>query len=668
MSFFNIKKKLIFGFILTALLPILIISVLLMREINEESVNSFVSSTYRELKQIDNAFVFFMEGGKAAVRQVASNPLTAAVYEFVPSYAQTTEEKYFRPQDISPDLVTLVDYFQKVHESNSSYGEVFMGTEQGGYTSNVAAPLPAGFDPRKRGWYSACLRANDVIVTDAYMTLSTKTPVVSIVSPLKESGKTIGAVGIDINLTQLTDLIKNVKIGETGFALLIQGDGTILANPDIPESSFKKIDELNIEAYNTIASMDSGYIELERDGIDYVAAVYTSERLGYKFVGVITKDEIMAEARSLGTTLLVISLVLVACFVVIGLFFANSIIRPIVNTSNVLKDIAQGEGDLTVRLPIQNQDELGEMASWFNIFIEKLQGIVKQIAENSDSVSESSGQLSDISGKLLGNAEDTSNLATSVAASTEEMSANLNNVAAAMEQSATNTNMVAASAEEMTATINEIASNAEKARSVSADAVQQADDASSEMKKLGDAADKIGKVTETITEISEQTNLLALNATIEAARAGEAGKGFAVVANEIKELAKQTAEATLDIKNLIDDVQNNSKTSEEGINNIASVITGVNDIVSTIATAVEEQTAATQEIANNISQASEGIQEVNENVSQSSMMADEISRNIAEASSAIENISGSSNEVQSSAQGMDERAGDLKKIVGSFKI
>ncbi|EKD34732.1 MAG: hypothetical protein ACD_75C02215G0004 [uncultured bacterium] len=266
--------------------------------------------------------------------------------------------------------------------------------------------------------------------------------------------------------------------------------------------------------------------------------------------------------------------------IIIPLFFSvRSVTRPINRTMTMLKDIAQGEGDLTMRLEAQSKDEIGELGFWFNTFIEKLQEIIKRIAANSNLVEGSSNQLSSIAGKLYGGAEDTSRRTSNVAAASEQMSANLNNVAAAMEESSTNTNMVASAAEEMTSTINEIAENAERARSVSSKAVAQAQSASQNMRKLGEAAQKISTVTETITEISEQTNLLALNATIEAARAGEAGKGFAVVANEIKDLARQTAQATLNIKSQIEDVQRTTRSTVIEIDRISEVISGVNDIV-----------------------------------------------------------------------------------------
>jgi methyl-accepting chemotaxis protein len=171
------------------------------------------------------------------------------------------------------------------------------------------------------------------------------------------------------------------------------------------------------------------------------------------------------------------------------------------------------------------------------------------------------------------------------------------------------------------------------------------------MDQLGAAANSIGKVIETITDISEQVNLLALNATIEAARAGEAGKGFAVVANEIKELAKQTAAATQDIKEKIEGIQGTTSMTVGQITEITQVINDVNDVVGNIATAVEQQSAATKEIATNVAQASQGIQEVNENVNQSSSVSGEISRDIAGVSVSMNEMSTSSSQGQPECQG-----------------
>ncbi len=349
-------------------------------------------------------------------------------------------------------------------------------------------------------------------------------------------------------------------------------------------------------------------------------------------------------------------------------FIIQGIVRPIRRTANMLKDISEGEGDLTKRLDVTSSDEIGDMARYFNRFIEKLQGIIGQISDNTHSIDASANDLTNTAGKLSANSENTSRRADNVAAATEEMTVNLNNVAAAMEQSTTNTSMVAAAAEEMTTTIGEIAGNAEKAHTISLSAVEKALSTTAKMTELGRAAQAIGKVTEAINEISDQTNLLALNATIEAARAGDAGKGFAVVANEIKELAKQTASATESIKAQIWEMQETTSTTVQEIQQISEVINSINEIVAVISTAVGEQSSATQEIANNIAQASQGMGEVNENVSQSSVVATSIAKDISTVNIASNEISEGSNQVKKSAEDLQKLASVLKGIVDNFKI
>ena len=390
--------------------------------------------------------------------------------------------------------------------------------------------------------------------------------------------------------------------------------------------------------------------------------------LHWALLAEIDEAEAFAAVKALKWVAGIVALVGIAVIVGLALLVTRSIVKPVQGVVGSLTDLAQGEGDLTARLPVTGNDEVGDLARRFNEFMEKLHQMIKEIVKGVDTLSSSSTELSAISQQMSASAEQTSTKSATVASSAEQMSANMNSVSAAMEQSSTNTSMVASAAEEMTATIGEIAQNAEKARSISVEAVHQTKGAGGQMDELGQAAQAIGKVTETITEISEQTNLLALNATIEAARAGEAGKGFAVVANEIKELAKQTAEATLDIKQQIEGMQKSTDSTVHAIDQIGQVIEKVDDIVGTIATAVEEQSTATREIADNISQASRGIDEVNENVSQSSKVAGQITEEIGEVNQAAGEIANSSSQVRVSADELSTLAEQLNAMVGRFKV
>lgn len=352
--------------------------------------------------------------------------------------------------------------------------------------------------------------------------------------------------------------------------------------------------------------------------------------------------------------------------VVLGTVVARAITRPIQQSVKFAE--AMADGDLTQTLDSNSRDEVGYLTKALNDMGAKLRDMLGEITQGVQTLASSSTELSAISGEMASNSRNTSAKANTVAVAAEEMSSNVASVASGMGEASSNLMTVATATEQMTATISEIASNSEKAREITQDASQQADQITTMMKQLGEAAQDIGKVTETITNISSQTNLLALNATIEAARAGAAGKGFAVVAHEIKELAQQTAAATDDIKSKIDGIQSSAGNAIADIEKIAGVIKQVSEIVSTIATAIEEQSVVTKDIANNIAHASNGVKEGNHRVSESAVVVQSIVRDISNVNQAATEIASGSGQVQTSAVELSSLAEQLKSLVNKFQV
>ena len=664
----SIRKKLLLAFSSTILTSILITCVVLGLQIRDSAIATFHNSASKELSQIDRAIGIFVDKALKMTTMIAHDALIRKADDSLHSYVNETEKK--APKDIlrSPLEAEMAQYFKNIHKTHPEYVEVFIGTKWGGFVSSGENAMPSGYDPRKRPWYATAMANPDKpSISPAYMS-TTGEAVISNMFPItSESGEIIGCTGLDVGLGVLTSLIERSPMGQTGYVILVQDDGTILANPRHDDLNFKKMSETGVPALTELGAISQGGMDVRMDGKDWFAQVHTIEGLGWKLVGVIEKDEIMAGFNTMLRKMAIMAAVLMAVFLALAAVFANTMARPIINATGMLKDVAEGEGDLTRKLEVTSKDEIGEMARWFNTFLDKLRVIISEVVSNGGSLNNASDRLLSISQALTAGANEAARKAESVAAATLDLNSRFSSVAAAMEQTTQNTNMVATATEEMAVTITEIASNTEKARTVAGRAMTEAEAATAAMSALGDAALDIGKVTAIITEISDQTNLLALNATIEAARAGEAGRGFAVVANEIKELAKQTATATEEIKERIVEVQGTSKTTEGQIMTISKIIEEINNIIASVAAAIEEQSVATRDIAGNVAQASQGLQEINVNVAESSSVIKDISDEIADVNNAAESTNQNTAEVARNAEELRKLAANLFTLLGRFR-
>ncbi len=366
-------------------------------------------------------------------------------------------------------------------------------------------------------------------------------------------------------------------------------------------------------------------------------------------------------------TVLIIVSFLTVLLTIGSLLFIIKKITLSINTFVQAAD-TMASGDLTVHFKSKARNEIGLLMQSMGNLVKQFSGIIRLVKTVSAEIQDSSAETESLSKQMKNGAQKMAEKSNMTAAAAEEMSTNMNSVAAAMEEATSNIQFVSKASDQMINTIDDIGRNTSDSRAIAGKAVEQAREASRTIAELGDSAQKIGEVTQTITDISEQTKLLALNATIEAARAGEAGKGFAVVANEIKELARQTSEATEGITFQVNDIQNATESTVKAIDKISEVINKIETIVTATADSVDNQSSATRNIATNIAQASNGIQDVNESIAQSSAVSGEITNEIKQVNNVSREIETGSTQITKNSHTLNILAEKLNTLVEKFKI
>ncbi len=485
-----------------------------------------------------------------------------------------------------------------------------------------------------------------------------------------------------------------------------------------------------------------GIDDYDFEGVEKIVAygpvrqVGQFDGLGWSMAVTLNYEILLSPVNDLIINILIIGLIMVAVAAFVMWWFTSRNLKPLYETTGMLKEIALGEGDLTKRIAVSTGDEIGEMGEYFNQFIQKIQEIVREIMKNTDTLKQASGSLSETAENLASISEETTakteqvssaveeisatisdsaqataevnkNIAT-IASAVEEMSATIRGLASASEQTSTGVNQVtelmasaaqrisnvaanstdisdavnnvASAVKEIDLSLGEVSSNCERSISITNNAAIRVEETNKIIEKLSIASKQIGRIVNVINDIADQTNMLALNAAIEAAGAGEAGKGFAVVANEVKELARQTAEATEEIEQQIEDMQSSMNDAVTAVGTITSVIGETIDITNTIASAVTQQSTATSDIARAVTLAAEKVEHVSRDIKdvaqsvedaaanseESSKAVKDIARSAAELSVASNDIAGNTERISSSVSEMARSANEMS--IGSNEI
>ena len=529
----------------------------------------------------------------------------------------------------------------------------YLGTSSGGFDMRPDDEMPADYDPRTRPWYQGALSTGGTMLTEPYVDAATGQLVLTVASPVRDGGQTLGVVGGDLALDTLVKTLNALDFAGMGYAFLVSSDGRILVHPDknLVMKNLRDVYPQNTPPLTTALSA------VNLDGTARLVAFTPIEGLPSVqwYVGLsIERDKAYAALNEFRTSALIATLVAVVLIVLLLSLLIKVLMGPLQQLGAAMRDIAQGEGDLTQRIDIRAADEFGELAQAFNRFVERIHQSIRE-------VSSATTQVNEVARRVVG-------------ASNASMSNS--------DEQAQRTNSVAAAINELGAAAQEIARNAADASQHASSARHQADEGRSVVERTIEAMNQlsekirgatgniealnsrtvnIGQILEVIKSISEQTNLLALNAAIEAARAGEAGRGFAVVADEVRNLAHRTQESAQEIQGMIEQLQvgareavaimgESQRYSEESVEiaNLAGEslgsVTGrigeIDGMNQSVATATEEQTSV--------------IEALNMDVTEINTLNQQ----------GVENLGAT----LEACRDLEQQAGRLKQLVDSFRI
>ena len=623
--------------------------------------NPFIKSAAKALEQAFNS-----AGGVPSKRFVGK---TGEVYDAPDSYKQV-HDIYF---DIFKHYMEQYGYYD-IFLLDPVHGDTYFTVTKEADFGQRAQDI----DSSLRDVWQAAKNGRITISDIRTYAPSANAPAQFLAAPIKENGKTISILAFQLSVDAINKIMtERSGMGDTGESYLVGQDKLMRSDsyldPDnhTVTASFANPAKGKVD---TQASSDvlAGKTE-KKIIIDYngnpVLSAFTPVKIGESLWGLlveIDETEAFESIRCIKINIGVIALISIILIVLIAMLIARSITIPIKQGVDMAGKMS--DGDLTQALDIDRKDEIGTLVQALNMMSSHLRQMFNDIIKGTGTLNTASSELSAISGQISSNAQTTAEKSTNVTTAAQEMNNSITSVAAVTEETTANIQMIVSATEEMTATIQELSKNTSTGNTTTSRAVEKAQTVLEKVDALGAAASDISKVSDTISDISEQTNLLALNATIEAARAGEAGKGFAVVAGEIKALAQQTAQATEEISSKISGVQATTNDSVDAIKAIVEIINEINSIVSSVAVAIEEQSATTQEIANNVSHAAQGLDSVNESVGQASGVADDVTRNIYDVSQATDEMKTGSHQVMTRAKELSTLAGELKEMMSRFKI
>lgn len=649
----KMRTKLIAGFAITVIVPILAISILSLSQAKSDGFTRFLTTTHAEIRQVEKGFELFFQ----QVKHNADFLAQAQVVRNVPTDVTTYmgPEKSMSPLDAVPGEAGIFRLYETFGKTHNELLFVYLGTEQGGFIQYPAEPL-GNYDPRQRPWYKLAQSARGkTVITEPYQGV-TGQAMVSVAKAINnDMGQFVGVQSLDVTLATLTDIVSSIKIGNTGYLILVDGSGTVLADPRNADNNFKPISKLTSPIYQSLSkNLSSRSFTIESQGKTLEATTYFSEELNWRFVAVIEQGEILQSASEMKVFIGIIAFIMIASFVGVGVLLANRIVYSIEKVSAGLKEIAQGEGDLSKRLDVIGNDEISQLAKWFNQFLTKINELVKDINHKSQILNESATASGEKVTEIMRASHDQED-------SSEEAARGTANLADVSKQVSENCSTALSDIEQAEHYALEGNNDVKRAVSEVTSLNDSLSESSQAMTQLEKESENITKILDVIRGIAEQTNLLALNAAIEAARAGEQGRGFAVVADEVRTLAKRSHESTEEIDKVLNSlIQQTRLVSDK----MASSVTHSADAIEK----AEKAHNSFDDISRAVNTVKQLISQISDAAQSQYDAADEINRDISGISDSVKHTALSADELAEGSQQLVVLSEDLRNLVNRFHV
>ncbi|RKD34714.1 methyl-accepting chemotaxis protein [Thermohalobacter berrensis] len=675
---FNFRNKLILVFVLITIIPILSISTYVSQKIETRLKEDFINSTARELYQVDKSINMFFDGIEENCNYLANNPIVQKADKTITNYINSIGDEEglvnmtpSKDGGLTSEIYEVYENFAKTHP-NSAY--VYMATKYGGYVQWPEGKTMEKYDPRKRPFYKAAMNnLGEIVRTAPYYFEADDAIIISTVTKIEnDEGEVIGVQGLDVSLKGLTDIINDISIGNSGYIIMTTENGTILAHPKKPELNFKNIEKLGVDKLKNIDKIENDNFEIVMDNKEYIANIYTSSNTGWKFIAFIEKSELLQSISSIKNTIKLLGIVVVIVSVIISILISNRFAKPIREIVNSF--INAEKGDLTARIAVKGNDEIALLANSFNNMMKGFRRLINNVNNVMNKVSKSSDNLVNITSETVTSIQQVGQAMENVAIGATEQANDT-------QRGAERINLLSQKIGNIKEGSNIMKSNAIKTQELAYNgmksmmaleekikgSIDEINKVSQIVNNLGNKAEKIGRINDTITSISEQTNLLALNAAIEAARAGETGRGFAVVAEEIRKLAEESGNSASEIEDMIKDIQSEINNVVKSMNNTKATVNTSNNAISETKSVFEKARKAVQEISENIQKINELIGDVNEEKNEIIEAMESISSVSEETSASTEEVSASVEEQIAAAEEINQYSKELKNLVQELK-